>query len=67
MTSFELRDHLSALQIERAAAAFHGLDASHHYVSDLETEIEATHHALVGAVVTEIASCRAQRDGPLIG
>lgn len=68
MTSFELRDHLSALQNERAAAAFHGsLDANRRSLSDLQTEIDATHHAFVGAAVTELASLRAQLDGPLIG
>src|SRR4051794_39676271 len=67
MTTFELRDHLFTLNAERASAALHGLDGNGRYLADLQTEIDATRHAFVGAAVTEIASLRAQLGAPLLG
>ena len=67
MTCTELRTHLLTLNAERAAASLAGLDQPGRRLDDLHAEIEATHHALVGAAVTEIASFRAQLSGPQIG
>ena len=62
MTTLQLHQHLRALSAERAAVSLIGLD-DESYLRDLAEEIEATHHAYVGAAVTEIASFRAQLDG----
>jgi hypothetical protein len=67
MTTYELRTNLLTLTAERAAASLTGLDRNGSYLDDLQAEIEATHDALVGAAVTEIASFRAQLSGPQIG
>jgi len=67
MTSIALRSHLLTLRAERAAASLTGLDRHGPYIEDLRTEFEATRAAYVGAAVTEIASLRAQLDGPLVG
>ena len=67
MTSHELRSHLLSLTAQRAAASFEAHDRDGTPPDDLETEIRSTHHALVGAAVTEIASFRAQLSGPQIG
>jgi hypothetical protein len=67
MTTYELRNHLLTLSAERAAASLAGLDNEGPYLDDLRAEIEAAHHAFVGAAVTEIASFRAQLSGPQIG
>jgi hypothetical protein len=67
MTTFELHHHLEELSAERATAALAGLDCNQRYMDDLRREIEAIHHAFVGAAVTEIASLRAQLGGPQVG
>jgi hypothetical protein len=67
MTTYELRNHLLTLNAERAAASLADLDQGGPYINDLQAEIETTHHAFVGAAVTEIASFRAQLSGPQIG
>ena len=67
MTTLQLRDHLLTLRAEHAAAALEGLDSNTRYFDDLQSEIAATRHALVGAAVTEIASLRCQLGGPQSG
>jgi hypothetical protein len=67
MTTVQLREHLQSLTAERCTAALVGLDRDELYLRDLQEEIEATHHAYVGAAVTEIATFRAQLGGPQIG
>jgi hypothetical protein len=67
MTSSELRTHLLTLNAERAAASLTGLDHAGPYADDLLAEIEAARHAFVGAAVTEIATFRAQLNGPQTG
>jgi hypothetical protein len=62
-----LREQLVLLQRERAAAVLNGLGANALYMADLSEELEAARAAYVGAAVTEIASLRAQLDGPLLG
>ncbi|HEX8103200.1 MAG TPA: hypothetical protein VF533_11345 [Solirubrobacteraceae bacterium] len=67
MNTAQLHDHLLALHAERAAAALDGIDDNDLYLEDLREEMEATHHALVGAAVTEIATFRALLSGPQVG
>jgi len=67
MTTFELRDHLLALSVERSTAALVGLGDNEAYMHDLHEEIEAARHAYIGAAVTEIASLRAQLGAPQVG
>ena len=62
-----LREQLELLQRERAAAALAGVAANELYVADLRAEIHATRAAYIGAAVTEIATLRAELDGPLNG
>ena len=62
-----LREQLQLLERERATAALSGVAADEHYTADLLDEIAATRNAYVGAAVTEIASLRAQLDGPRFG
>ena len=63
MTTNELRSRLMVLRAEGAAASLEGLDTCGPYARHLRSETEATHHAWVGAAVTEIASFRAQLGG----
>lgn len=63
----ELREELEVLLAERAFARLEGLDANPAYEADLDDEILCTRVAYVGAAVTEIASLRAELDGPLQG
>ena len=63
----DLKGRLQLLEMERAATAFHGLDADGAFMADLLEELEATRSACVGAAVTEIASLRAALDAPLVG
>lgn len=67
MTTIELREQLSALLAERALAEATGLAGNATYMEDLEDEIHGFTAAYVGAAVTEIASLRAELDGPLWG
>jgi hypothetical protein len=62
-----LRAQLELLQRERMTAALVGVAANELYTADLRDEIDATRNAYVGAAVTEIASLRAELDGPLLG
>jgi hypothetical protein len=65
--ALDLKDHLTQLQAERALASLEGLLGNAAYLSDLDDELVATHEAYVGAVVTEIASLRAELSGPQVG
>jgi hypothetical protein len=58
-----LRDRLNRLFAERQAAELEGLSAVEAYMADLEDEIAATHAALVGMAVTEIATLRGELFG----
>ena len=62
-----IHQHLQLLAEERMLAEEHGLTANAAYMADLDSEIEATRAAYIGTAVTEIASLRAQIDGPLQG
>jgi hypothetical protein len=62
-----LRAQIHLLERERATAALAGVAANELYMGDLLDELETTRSAYVGAAVTEIASLRAEIDGPLFG
>jgi hypothetical protein len=63
----ELRSRIVALELERLEAIEAGLGSNRLFMDDLERDLEAQRSAYVGMAVTEIASLRAQLDGPLAG
>jgi hypothetical protein len=63
----DLKVYLMQLQAERALASLEGLDGNRAYVSDLEDDLAAAHHAYIGAAVTEIATLRAELSDPQVG
>ena len=63
----DLNEHLRGLYVERALAGLEGLADVGPYLADLDREIAASRSAYVGMAVTEIASLRAELDGPLWG
>jgi hypothetical protein len=63
----DLKDYLRRLQAERALASLEGLGGNTAYVSDLDDDLAAAHHAYVGAAVTEIATLRAELSDPQVG
>ena len=65
--ALELKDHLTQLLAERALASLEGLAGNATYLSDLDDDLVAAHEAYVGAVVTEIASLRAELSGRQVG
>jgi hypothetical protein len=65
--ALDLRGHVAQLQAERALASLEGLGENAAYAADLDDELAAAHHAYVGAVVTEIATLRAELFGPQLG
>jgi hypothetical protein len=62
-----LHRQLELLERERAAASLDGLTGNARYMADWREERDAVRSAYVGAAVTEIASLRAELDGPLNG
>jgi hypothetical protein len=66
-TAVEIQDELRMLYVERALAELEGLASDETYMADLLDDIQAHRSAFVGAVVTEIASLRAEMDKPLRG
>jgi hypothetical protein len=53
--------------MERLEAIEAGLGENETYMADLENELGSNRNAYVGMAVTEIATLRAQLDGPLVG
>jgi hypothetical protein len=66
-TAADLRSRIVALELERLEANEAGLGSNATYMDDLERELGEHRNAYVGTAVTEIASLRAQLDGPLVG
>lgn len=66
-TAVEALHRLADLRFERAIAEPAGLLADETYIADLEDDIAASLRHFVGLAVTEIASLRAELDGPLLG
>lgn len=67
MTALDVRVQIQQLGLEHLDAVEAGLAGNDAYMADLEDELHAARHAYVGLAVTEIASLRAQLDGPLLG
>ena len=63
----DLHDYLAQLQAERALASLEGLGGNATYLADLDEAFAEAKHAYVVAAVVEIASLRAEIDGPLEG
>jgi hypothetical protein len=63
MSALEARNHLSALEVERALAGSTALAEVDLYMADLEEEIAAWRSVYVGAAVTEIATLRGELFG----
>lgn len=66
-TAADIQAELRLLYIERALAEMQGLVSDAGYMADLSDDIHQHKSALVGAVVTEIATLRAELDAPLRG
>jgi hypothetical protein len=67
MSAPDARLKLQRLQAERLDALEAGLGENELYMTDLATDIESYRVAYVSLAVTEIASLRAQLDGPQVG
>jgi hypothetical protein len=67
MSTKEIRTHLFELAEERLAAEALGVRADGAYMTDLEEEIATYRHALVGALVTELAILRGELFGRQFG
>jgi uncharacterized protein YbcC (UPF0753/DUF2309 family) len=67
VSAVEIQDELRQLYIERALAELEGLAGDPAYMSDLLDDIESHKSAFAGAVVTEIATLRAELGGMLRG
>jgi hypothetical protein len=63
----DVRSRIVALEAERLEAIEAGLGSNATYMRDLDTELDASRATYVGMAVTEIATFRAQFDGPLLG
>jgi hypothetical protein len=63
----EVRSRIVALEVERLEAIEAGLGSNETYMHDLESELGHHRNAYVGMAVTEIATFRAQLNGPLHG
>ena len=59
--------HLEVLREERALARLTGLLRDAGYAADLDDDIAQSTHAYVGLAVTELATLRAELDGPKLG
>ena len=67
VTALDVRVQIQRLGLEHLDAIEAGLAGNDAYMADLEDELEAARHAYVGLAVTEIATLRAEFDGPLQG
>ncbi len=67
LSALQIQAALRELYVERALAEIEGLDSDESYMTDLLDDIQSHKSAFVGAVVTEIASLRAELDGALRG
>ena len=65
--ALQIRSQLDQLQAERALAVREGLGHNATYMADLEDELVYRTQLYVVAAVTEIATLRAELDGPRYG
>jgi hypothetical protein len=61
------REHVIELEAERALAEQTGVASIRTYMDDLDWELDAWRHVYITSAVVEIASLRAELDGPLLG
>jgi hypothetical protein len=66
-TAANIQEDLRLLYVERALAEIQGLTSDANYMADLLEDIHEHKSAFVGTVVTEIATLRAELNGPLQG
>jgi hypothetical protein len=66
-STLQLRSQLGQLYAERAFALREGLGGNAAYMADLDEELAYRTQLYVTAAVTEIATLRAELDGPLYG
>jgi hypothetical protein len=66
-STLQLRSQLGQLQAERALAVREGLGDNAAYMADLDEELAYRTQQYVVAAVTEIATLRAELDGPRYG
>ena len=66
-SALQLRSQLAQLQTEKAVALQEGLGDNAAYMADLDDELVYRTHLYVVSAVTEIATLRAELDGPLVG
>ena len=66
-TAHSILEDLRALYLERALAKVNRLDSDRLYMADLERDIADHRRAVACAVVTEIATLRAELAGPQLG
>lgn len=66
-TAADIQAQLRMLYVERALAELEGLAGDPSYMDDLLDDIHEHKNALVGTVVTEIATLRAELSAPLQG
>ena len=66
-SALQLRSRLDRLQAERTLAIREGLGDNSAYMADLDNEMADWTQLYVAAAVTEIATLRAELDGPRYG
>ena len=66
-SALQIRSQLGQLQAERALAVREGLGDNAAYMDDLDEELAHRTQLYVTAAVTEIATFRAELDGPRYG
>ena len=66
-SALQLRSQLGELQAERALAVQEGLGDNAAYMADLDEELVHRTQLYIAAAVTEIATLRAELDGPRYG
>ena len=66
-STLQLRSQLGQLHAERAFALREGLGGNAAYMADLDEELAYRTQLYVAAAVTEIATLRAELDGPNYG
>ena len=67
MTAADARTRLLGLEAERIDAIDAGLGENAAYMADLQQDLAASRVAYISLAITEIATLRAQLDGPQVG
>ena len=67
VTALMAKEHVTELEAERVLAEMTGVAEIGSYMRDLEDELDVWREVYVSSAVTEIATLRAQFDGPNVG